>query len=461
MSEQPLAVGWISSRIGLPPKDWKITTLADIAESLVDGPFGSNLKSEHYVDEPGVRVVRLQNIQEGEYNDRDPAFISDHHAEHLVRNTVIAGDVLVAALGDETYPVGRACVYPSHLPPAINKADCFRLRCNPDVALNAFVSLFLNGTAARTQVKRFEQGVTRRRTNLGNLRRVLILLPSTTEQRRIAEILSTLDEAIERTEALIGKLQQIKAGLMHDLFTRGVTPDGQLRPIREQAPYLYKQSSLGWIPNEWEVKPLTQFAASRPGCFVNGPFGSNLLTSELTDSGVPVIYSQDVKVDGYCRISNSHITEEKADELAICNAKDGDVLVAKVGNPPGIAAAYLAPQRGVITQDVIRIRPADNVDAKFLACLLNSTVGIRAIQHITIEGTRARVSLTEFKALQFPKPLLEEQLLISAKISGLQQLVNACSCDCTKLKQLKQGLMRDLLTGWVRVSVTSSNLGSG
>ena len=73
------------------------------------------------------------------------------------------------------------------------------------------------------------------------------------QQRRIAEILSTVDEAIEQTEALIAKYQQIKAGLMHDLFTRGVTPDGHLRPTRTQAPHLYKESPLGWIPKEWEV----------------------------------------------------------------------------------------------------------------------------------------------------------------------------------------------------------------
>lgn len=71
-------------------------------------------------------------------------------------------------------------------------------------------------------------------------------------QRRIAEILSTVDEAIEHTEALIAKYQQIKAGLMQDLFTCGVTSDGRLRPACKQSPHLYKDSLLGWIPNEWE-----------------------------------------------------------------------------------------------------------------------------------------------------------------------------------------------------------------
>jgi type I restriction enzyme S subunit len=72
------------------------------------------------------------------------------------------------------------------------------------------------------------------------------------QQRRIAEILGTVDEVIEQTEALIAKQQQVKAGLMHDLFTRGVTATGTLRPPPAEAPHLYQDSPLGPIPKEWD-----------------------------------------------------------------------------------------------------------------------------------------------------------------------------------------------------------------
>ena len=81
-----------------------------------------------------------------------------------------------------------------------------------------------------------------------------IFIPNPQTQHHVAEILSTIDEAIEQTEALIAKTQQIKAGMMHDLFTRGVTPDGHLRPPHEEAPQLYKESPLGWLPKEWEIR---------------------------------------------------------------------------------------------------------------------------------------------------------------------------------------------------------------
>ena len=78
-------------------------------------------------------------------------------------------------------------------------------------------------------------------------------LPPKPEQRKIARILTTLDNLIEKTEALIAKYQSIKQGMMHDLFTRGVDESARLRPTHEQAPDLYKQSELGWIPKEWDI----------------------------------------------------------------------------------------------------------------------------------------------------------------------------------------------------------------
>ena len=63
-----------------------------------------------------------------------------------------------------------------------------------------------------------------------------------------------MDDLIERTEALIAKYRAIKQGLMHDLLTRGVDASGRLRPPREEAPGLYRESAVGWVPREWEVR---------------------------------------------------------------------------------------------------------------------------------------------------------------------------------------------------------------
>jgi type I restriction enzyme, S subunit len=96
--------------------------LGEIVSYASDGPFGSKLKTEHYAP-AGARVVRLQNIGDGEFDDGDRAYISLSYYAELRRYALLPNDILVAGLGDENHPVGRACLLPPELRPAINKAD--------------------------------------------------------------------------------------------------------------------------------------------------------------------------------------------------------------------------------------------------------------------------------------------------------------------------------------------------
>ena len=99
------------------------------------------------------------------------------------------------------------------------------------------------------------------------------------EQRKIANILSTIDSVIEKTQSVIDKYKAIKQGMLKDLFTRGIDiTSGKLRPRYEVAPELYKESKLGWIPNEWVLIKLEEFASNDKNAIVDGPFGSNLKT---------------------------------------------------------------------------------------------------------------------------------------------------------------------------------------
>ena len=196
--------------------------LGDASESLVDGPFGSNLKTEHYVAEPGVRVVRLQNIQSGYFDDTEKAFIRESHADKLNRNKVLSGDVLIASLGDDGYPVGRTCLYPAEMSDAINKADCFRFR-GARGCRNGFVALYMNSQAVRQQVRGFAQGVTMKRINLGNLRRVVVTLPPPFEQEMIEQRAASIEAAMQNSMNELAKLRLQKSGLMEDLLTGRVS----------------------------------------------------------------------------------------------------------------------------------------------------------------------------------------------------------------------------------------------
>jgi type I restriction enzyme S subunit len=255
------------------------------------------------------------------------------------------------------------------------------------------------------------------RTNWTSLAGFEFSLPPMEEQQRFVEVITATDESLDT-------LQELRAST-----------------------YAALSSMMEHVSNTCaagEPSQLQQFADLEKNSFVNGPFGSDLLTSELTSSGVPVIYVRDIKPNRYLRVSPSHVTEEKADQLRFCNVLPGDVLVAKVGDPPGWAAPYFSDNRSVVTQDVIRIRPGADVDPVFLAALLNSSVGVRGIQSIKISGTRERFPLTQFKKLLLPKPPLSVQKEIARAVSDFMAAFDLAEKRIDGTRKLRARLLTQL-----------------
>jgi type I restriction enzyme, S subunit len=188
---------------------------------------------------------------------------------------------------------------------------------------------------------------------------------------------------------------------------------------------------------------LEELATDDRNSFVNGPFGSDLLTSELTDSGVPVIYIRDISSGRYERTSSVFVTPAKAANLEFCSAKPGDVLVTKVGDPPGIAAIYPAwAAEGVVTQDVIRIRPnTELVSAFYMQGFLNSRLAHHEMSKIMVESTRLRFSLGQFKEISVPLPPLPLQ----QKFAGLVERVERLRAVQREALRQAEHLFADLL----------------
>lgn len=199
---------------------WRTSSIESLLVSSVDGPFGSNLKTEHYVAEPGVRLVRLQNIGSGVFLDAEKSWIAESHARRLAKHDVQPGDVLVASLGDPTHPFARSCLYPMGHAPGIVKADCFRLRTNDELE-GAFLAGVLNTPRWRSGLVRFvnRSGVSRDRVNLGKLRGYEIPVPPLSEQRAVMTVLNTAENRVAVESQYIEKLRLFKQGLMHDLLT--------------------------------------------------------------------------------------------------------------------------------------------------------------------------------------------------------------------------------------------------
>jgi len=154
--------------------------------SITDGPFGSRLTSAHYSVE-GARVVRLANIGRAEFVNEDQAWIPRDYFDELRSHEVVAGDLLMAGLGDEGHPVGRACIAPTGLEPAIVKADCFRIRLDQTTLLHEFAAWFFSsGVGSRLTATRI-RGATRDRINTSVARELELPVPSLAEQRRVVD----------------------------------------------------------------------------------------------------------------------------------------------------------------------------------------------------------------------------------------------------------------------------------
>ena len=187
--------------LGDVPEHWEVVAIKRISLDRCDGPFGSGLKSSHYTDH-GIRVVRLQNIGHGEFNDSDVVYISASHYATLGDHSVEAGDVLIAGLGDPNHPAGRACVAPACVTPAMVKADCFRFRLNVNLVDPKFVALQLTATAG-TASEILSTGATRKRTNLQTTSARLTAIPSLQEQCAIVEYATARTSRVKDAQQVV------------------------------------------------------------------------------------------------------------------------------------------------------------------------------------------------------------------------------------------------------------------
>jgi type I restriction enzyme, S subunit len=219
--------------LGEVPAHWEVKALSRITVEKTDGPFGSGLKSNHYTDS-GARVVRLQNIRRGWFDGSDSAYVSlSYFKSELTRHHVLGDDLLVAGLGDDKNPVGRACVAPQGIGPALVKADCFRFRLNRIQALPSFVALQLSA-GAEADSGHLATGSTRSRISLSAMATRQVSLPPLDEQEAIVTFLQGIedahDELLQESMASIDLMTEHRSALISAAVTGKIDVRGWKSP---------------------------------------------------------------------------------------------------------------------------------------------------------------------------------------------------------------------------------------
>jgi type I restriction enzyme S subunit len=274
-----------------------------------------------------------------------------------------------------------------------------------------------------------------------------------TKQNKIGAIFTGIDATIEKTIALIGKFRQIKAGLMSDLFTRGVLPSGQLRPSREQAPELYQETAIGWVPKEWEVSGLAVKGRPGTGWIRTGPFGSALKGEHWRVYGHPVITIGALGEGDFISKELLFVGEKDAARLHDFQLKAGDVVFSRVADV-GRSAVVREGQVGwIMSSNLMRIAIDESVARPdFLQMALASDARVKAqIRARVNSGGRDVANSEVLNQLRFVWPSLAEQDQIITLSNRASRNLRLELLKAEKLHRQKLGLMRDLLTGKVSV----------
>ena len=262
------------------------------------------------------------------------------------------------------------------------------------------------------------------------------------EQTEIAEILSTVDQAIDQTEALIAKQQRIKTGLMQDLLTRGIDEDGNLR---SEETHEFKDSPLGRIPIEWEVERCVAVCNEIVVGIVIRP------TQYYREDGIPALRSANVRENRIDPSDLVYISAKDNAQLRKSQVRHGDLVTVRTGYP-GTTAVIPPEFDGCNCVDIVISRPnPKKVRSQYLSLWVNSDHGKRQI----LEGqgglAQQHFNVGEMKNLLVKVPMPDEQERIERLLLTHAETAKETEQNLSKLSRLKTALMQDLLTGKVSV----------
>lgn len=272
-----------------------------------------------------------------------------------------------------------------------------------------------------------------------------ISLPPRGQQVAIADVLDTLDTTIRQTEAIIEKLKQVKLGLLHDLLTRGIDANGELRPPQSEAPHLYEESVLGWIPRGWTASSIDDACSNVVDCPHSTP--------KFLDNGVLVARTMHIKAGVFLDRFASRVSEaEYGERIARLRPEPGDVVFTREA-PVGEAFVIPEGMRICLGQRVMLLRPVpDKARGAFLVAQIYSGAVADRIAALTAGTTNPHLNVAEVRQFVVPLPPVSEQTAIERQLSSLDSRIEAEADERDKLLVLKSGLMDDLLTGRVRVT---------
>lgn len=409
--------GYKLTELGLIPKDWNQVNLGDKAIKIGSGitPTGG----ENIYKQSGRPFIRSQNIGDGHLLIQNIAFIDDETHESFKSTEVKIGDVLLNITGAS---IGR-CATANHDVHGgnVNQHVCI-IRLNKKESDSEFLKYFLLSSLGQRQIDSFQAGGNREGLNFEQIRSFTLLCPSLKEQQAVVAALNDTDSLITNLDRLISKKRGIRQATMQQLLT------GKQR--------------LPGFSDEWKMRKLEDIADIDPenlGKDTNPGYCFKYISLEDVDRGILRGYTEQIFY--------------QAPSRARRKIRKNDILISTVR--PNLKSHLLIRENvcNMICStgfSVLRCNPTC-ADSSYVYAHFFANIVDRQIESLLTGSNYPAINSKDLRALTIPIPSLKEQKCIGNVLSDMDAEIFSLEQQLDKVRNLKQGMMQELLTGRVRL----------
>lgn len=426
------------------PESWvwvRVYDLADVCETpFADGPFGSNLKSEHYTLAQEVRIIQLSNIGENGWKDQNVRYTTLEHLKTIKRSEVAPGDIVIAKM----MPAGRAIIVPEGESKYVLSSDAVKIVAHP-ILDKMYLYYVINSQAFRKQVYSEVQGITRVRTSLQKLIKYLLPIPPLSEQKRIVAKIEELLPYIDRYEKAWRKLEDFNKCFPGDMQKSILQMAMQGKLVEQRSEEgrgedLYHQiqaekQRLTKIGNIKKEKPLQKILEDEKAFDIPESWIWVRLSSickSITDgdhqappqvsSGVPFLVISNLS-SGVIDFSNTRLVpQDYFDKLSRERVPEKGDLIFTVTGSYGIPVKVDCDVSFCFQRHMALIK--HSIDKEFLFYLLKSPVVKEQCDKAATGTAQKTVGLNSLRNIIVPLPPLAEQKRIVEKLEEILPLCN-------------------------------------
>jgi type I restriction enzyme, S subunit len=439
------------------PPNWEKTTINEITLKMRAGGTPRKSHSEYYSNGK-IPFVKIQDLSERKkYLTETENFITSKGLENSSAWLVPKNTILYSMYGSYGIPqINR-------IPVSTNQAIIALILPEKLIDIN-YIYYYL--IKMKPEIQHALRGTTQQNLSKTRIKKFEINIAPYNEQKRIVKRIEKLLSRIESSENTLKKtgkkLKLFSSSVIFYSFIGVLTNKWRENNLsianigykkileldkRSDRKYnnVYSDFKLPKLPQGWKYIQMSKLVENPRDDIVDGPFGSNLKTSDYTKSGVPIIKIQNVERNRFINTNIDYISKEKSEELKRHSYKKGQIVITKLGDPLG--RACIVPdhvENGVIVADIVRIRNINKImDKKYLTYLINSPLIANQLATKVKGTTRPRVNLTHIRGLQVPICSIEEQQKIVQNLD--KYLTNISSIDIHRQTQNIDNLKYSIL----------------